>query len=89
MPVINVDGKIAAPVVSIAVLRPLSSSKNLYVSPQQRAGRQRGRRFSNRNRVDDLSDSPKASRPRGEYLIFTRYLKRTRFVLLSCYMYPY
>jgi hypothetical protein len=41
------------------------------------------------NRVDDLSASPKASRPRGEYLIFARYLKRSRFVLLSYYMHPY
>jgi putative ABC transport system permease protein len=34
--------------VSVAVLRPLFSSKNFYVSPQQRTGRQRGRRFSSR-----------------------------------------
>jgi hypothetical protein len=41
------------------------------------------------NRVDDLSASPKAFRPSGEYLIFARYLKHTRFVLLSYYMHPY
>jgi hypothetical protein len=32
MPVINVDGKIAALVVSIAVLRPLSSSQKHFMS---------------------------------------------------------
>jgi hypothetical protein len=89
MPVINVDGKIAALVVSIAVLRPLSSSKNFYVSPQQRTGRQRGRRFSNRTELTTCPPPQKHSRPRGEYLIFARYLKRTRFVLLSYYMHPY
>jgi hypothetical protein len=38
MPVINVDGKIPAPVVSIAVLQALSSSKNFYVSPSNGQG---------------------------------------------------
>jgi hypothetical protein len=33
MPVINVDGKIASLEVSVAVLRPLLSSKHFCVSP--------------------------------------------------------
>ena len=58
MPVINVDGKIAALVVSIAVLRPLSSSQTFFVSPHNGQGVSEEDVLES-NQVDDLSAFPK------------------------------
>jgi len=89
MPVINVDGKIAALVASISrAATVVVEQKLLCLSPATDRASARTTILES-NRVDDLSASPEASRPSGEYLIFARYLKHTRFVLLSYYMHPY